>query len=135
MGIRLTSVFGAAALLSISAIMTTGAYGDEKVTPILKQKLEGLDNMEANIALVEADPGWATERHIHPGHVFVYVLEGSVELDVEGMEPVKLGPGDAAYEVPNNPMVGRNLSATDVARLIIFQVGEAGKELQIPKPE
>jgi quercetin dioxygenase-like cupin family protein len=135
MGIRFFTMLGTAALFSVSALFVTNAYGDEKITPLLKQKLEGVDNMEATIALVEADPGWATERHIHPGNVFVYVLEGSVELDVEGQDPVKLGAGEAGYELPNQPMIGRNLSSTESARLIIFQVGEAGKELMIPQPE
>ncbi len=135
MGIRFFTMLGAATLFSVSALLATNAFADEKITPILKQKLEGLDNMEANIALIEADPGWATERHIHPGHVFVYVLEGSIELDVEGQEPVKLGPGEAVYELPNKPMIGRNASSTDGARLIVFQVGESGQELMIPQPE
>ena len=135
MGVRFINTLGGAVLFSVFTLVSNSAYSDEKITPILIQKLDGLNNLEARIALVEADPGWATERYIHPGHVFVYVLEGSVELDVEGQDTVKLGAGGAAYELPNKPMIGRNASSTEGARLLVFQVGEIGQEMTIPKPE
>jgi quercetin dioxygenase-like cupin family protein len=119
--------------IAVSVLGFTAAFADEEATPVLKQALP--DNMEANIVLIEAGPGFETERHIHPGHVFVYVLEGAVELDVDGEDPVRVSAGEAVYEQPNKPMVGRNVSSTEDVRLIVFQVGEAGKPLQIDQPK
>ncbi len=94
-----------------------------------------MENMEANIVLFEVEPGFETERHIHPGHVFVYVLEGTVEVDAEGQDPIQVSAGEAAYELPNLPMVGRNTSSTEGARFVVFQVGEAGKPLMVNQPK
>jgi len=132
---RLITTMAALALISTSALVSTIALGDDKVTPVLKQELQGLEGMEANIVLFEVDPGFETERHIHPGHVFVYVLEGAVELDVEGKDPFRVSAGEAVYEEPDRPMVGRNASSTDGARFVVFQVGEAGKPLMVPQPQ
>jgi len=118
-----------------TALVSTAALGDENVTPLLKQEIQGMENMEANIALFEVDPGFETERHIHPGHVFVYVLEGTIEIDAEGEDPVRVSAGEAAYELPNLPMVGRNTSSTEGARFVLFQVGEAGKPLMVDQPQ
>jgi len=120
-------------LISASALGSAVALADEETIPLLKQALP--DNMEANIVRLEVGPGFETERHLHPGHVFVYVLEGAIDLIVDGKEPVHVSAGEVAYEEPNQPMVGRNASSTDGARLIIFQVGEAGKPLQVDQPK
>ena len=119
--------------IAVSVLGFTAAFADEEATPVLKQALP--DNMEANIVLIKAGPGFETERHIHPGHVFVYVLEGTVELDFDGEDPVRVSAGEAVYEQPNKPMVGRNVSSTEDVRLVVFQVGEAGKPLQIDQPK
>lgn len=125
----------ASTLLSAPVLFSNPAVADSETTPVLKQQLQGLDGMEANIVLFNVEPGFETERHIHPGHVFVYVLEGEIEVAVEGEEPVRASAGEAFYELPNKPMVGRNVSSTQGARFIVFQVGEAGKELMIAQPD
>jgi len=130
---RLIGTVAAMMLAPCSILGTSAALGDEAVTPLLKQAIE--DGLEVNILRLEAEPGFETERHLHPGHVFVYVLEGTVELLVEGEDPVRLSAGDAGYEQPNKTMVGRNASSTEGASAIIFQVGEAGKPLQVAQPQ
>ena len=130
---RLGALMAVLTLIAVSVVGGTAAFADEEVTPLLKQALS--DNMEANIVLIKADPGFETERHIHPGHVFIYVLEGAVELDVDGEDPVRVSAGEVVYEQPNKPMVGRNVSSTEDARFIVFQVGEAGKPMQIDQPK
>lgn len=111
------------------------ASADQTITPLLKQSLDGLEGMEANVALIEVSPGHETERHTHPGHVFLFVLEGEVELDLEGHDPIRVKAGEAAYELPNVPMVGRNISSSEGARLVLFQVGKANQEMTVPVPE
>jgi len=126
-----TTALAAAAVLSIA----TSALGDEAApAPLLTTALEGTDGLEVNILAIEAGPGFETERHLHPGHVFVYVIEGAVEIDVDGQEPVTINAGEAVYETPNQPMIGRNVSATEGARIVVFQVGKTGEPLEVPQP-
>ena len=130
---RLATSMAVMALISTSVLGSTTALGDEMVTPLLKQAIQ--DGMEVNILRIEAEAGFETESHLHPGHVFIYVLEGTVELVVDGEDTVRLSAGEAGYEQPNKPMVGRNASSTDGVSAIIFQIGEAGKPLQVDQPK
>ena len=126
----------AATIFVASVLLSSMALADEQITPLLKQNLEGMDGTEANVVLFEVEPGFETERHIHPGHVFIYVLEGTIEIDLEGRdEPIRIAAGEAAYEPANTPMVGRNASSTEGARFVVFQVGEAGEPLMVAQPE
>jgi quercetin dioxygenase-like cupin family protein len=131
----LISAGAASSVLAAIAFVPTIAFGEETVTPLLKQAINGTAQMEANVAQIDISPGHATERHVHPGHVFIYVLEGSIEIDVDGEEPLKASAGQAIYELPDRPMVGRNASSSEGARIIVFQVGEAGKPLEVPQPQ
>jgi len=127
----LAMALGATTLLSVAST----ALGDEVETPLLQTELAGTDGMVANMAVIEAGPGFETERHIHPGHVFLYVIEGAVEIELEGQDPVTVKAGEAAYETPNVPMIGRNISATEGAKILVLQVGKAGEPLEIPAPQ
>jgi len=129
----LTAIITASTLLLAPAFLSSMALADEEVTPLLKQSLDG---MEANVVLFEVEPGFETERHIHPGHLFIFVLEGAIEIDLEGEdEPIRIAAGKAAYEPANTPMVGRNASSTEGARFVVFQVGKAGEPLMVAQPE
>jgi quercetin dioxygenase-like cupin family protein len=130
---RLATSMAVVALISTSVLGSTSALGDEIVMPLLKQAIQ--DGMEVNILRLEAEPGFETERHFHPGHVFVYVLDGTVELVVDGEDTVRLSAGEVGYEQPNKPMVGRNASSTERVSAIVFQIGEAGKPLQVDQPK
>ena len=130
----LIAVAAGTCLLGAATLFPTAALSDEKITPVLKTELQGMEGMEANVVLFEVEPGFQTERHIHPGHVFVYVMEGAIVIDAEGAEPRTISAGEAVYELPDNPMVGRNASSTEGARFVVFQVGEAGKPLMVAHP-
>ncbi len=121
--------------LAIASQAPAFAESDSNVTKVLTTELEGLPGMEANIVLFEVGPGWSTINHIHPGHVFVYVIEGVVEINVEGRDPSRIEAGDAFHEVPDRPMIATNLSASEGARFVVFQVGEQGKPLMAAAPE
>ncbi len=131
----LITAIAASALVSAAALVSTTALGGEKVTPVLKSDLQGLDGMEANIVLFEVDPGFQTERHIHPGHVFIYVMEGTIEIDLDGQDTIRASAGEAIYELPDKPMVGRNGSSTEGARFVLFQIGPTGTPLMVPQPQ
>lgn len=122
----------ASALVAALALMPLLAAGE--TTSILKSTLEGQEGMEANIVRFDVGEEWVTDRHIHPGHVFVYVTEGSIEVDVEGEDPRRIAAGEAFYEPPDRPMVARTMSS-DGASFIVFQVGPQDKPIMVSQPE
>ena len=52
--------------------------------------------------IVEYPPGAVDPVHRHNANAFVYVLEGSVVMQLKGGEPVTLHPGQTFYEGPND---------------------------------
>ncbi len=102
-----------------------------KVTSLLKTTLAGMEGKEVSIVHISAPPGFVTAKHFHPGQVFIYVLEGAVTIEMEGDAPLKLGPGDVFQEPPGKSMVGKNLSSTHGAKLVVFQIGDKGKPLTV----
>lgn len=125
----------AAAALSVIGFAGHGVAGDAQTEAVLKSELHGAQLDEANIVHFEVEPGWETARHIHPGHVFVYVLEGTLEIDVEGEPQRTVSAGGAFHELPDKPMVARTATATEGAKFVVFQVGPAGEPIMVPHPE
>ena len=103
----------------------------QKITPLLKTTLAGMEGKEVNILHISASPGFVTAKHFHPGQVFVYVLEGTVTIEMEGDAPLKLGPGDVFEEPLGRSMVGKNLSSTHGAEFVVFQISDKGKPLMV----
>lgn len=129
---RHTPKGAASALVAVLACVPLLAAGE--TTQILQSTLEGQEGMEANIVRFDVGEDWVTDRHIHPGHVFVYVTEGSLEVDVEGEEPISVSAGEAFYELPDRPMIARTLSS-DGASFIVFQVGPEGEPIMVSETE
>ena len=134
-------IFAAVIAGTIAAGMATSQYArahddqnlvpTEKVTPLLKSPLNGVPSKEVNILHITASPGFVTARHYHPGQLFIYVLEGAVTIELDGKAPIKLAPGDVFEEPPGHPMVGKNLSSTHGAKLLVLQIGDKGKPLTV----
>lgn len=77
---------------------------------------------------VDFDPGGTTPRHSHPGEEIVYVLEGSLEYQIEGQAPVTLKAGDV-YFVPAEAIhTAKNVGTGNAAELSTYVV-EKGKPL------
>jgi quercetin dioxygenase-like cupin family protein len=82
---------------------------------------------------VEYEPGASSTKHRHDAHVFVYVLEGSVIMQVEGGKAVTLGPGETFYESPKDVhSVSKNASATKSAKFLVFIVKDKEKPPVLP---
>ena len=74
---------------------------------------------------VEYAPGASSAEHRHNAHTFVYVLEGSVTMQVKGGKEVTLGPGQTFYESPEDVhTVSKNASSTKPAKFLVFFVKE-----------
>ena len=87
------------------------------------------------ILVVEYPPGVASARHRHNAHTFVYVLEGSIIMQVDGGERVSLGPGQTFYENPDDVhAVSMNASETEPAKILVFLVKKQGAPGSVAVP-
>ncbi len=104
-----------------------------KVTPLLSKDLDGVAGKEAVMLTVEYAPGASSSKHRHNAHTFVYVLEGSIVMAVEGGKETTLGPGQTFYESPDDiHSVSKNASATQPAKFLVFFVKEKGAPASTP---
>ncbi|HEY6342486.1 MAG TPA: cupin domain-containing protein [Bryobacteraceae bacterium] len=106
---------------------------DAKVTPLMTKDLAGIAGKEGMMVTVEYAPGATSAVHRHNAHTFVYVLEGSVVMQVKGGKEVTLGPGETFYESPDDiHTVSRNASATKPAKFLVFFVKDKGSPTTVP---
>ena len=107
---------------------------EAKVAELFSKDLTDLPgNKEGLMITVEYPPGSVDPIHRHNAHGFIYVLEGSVVMQVKGGKQVTLTPGQTFYEGPNDVhTVGRNASTTKPAKILAFLVKDRGAPLVIP---
>jgi quercetin dioxygenase-like cupin family protein len=98
-----------------------------RAAPLMQRPLTGIPGKEGVMLEVTIPPGGGSSAHRHDADVFVYVLEGSVIMQVAGGEPRTLGVGQTFYENPKDVHVrSENASKTALARLLVFFVKNAG---------
>ena len=124
------------ALVGMLCLLAAPALAeDAKVNPILTKDLTGLAGKEGTMLMVDYGPGGSSARHKHNAHTFVYVLEGSIVMQVEGGKEVTLGPGQTFYESPTDiHTVSKNASNSQPAKFVVFMVKEKGAPIVIPAP-
>jgi quercetin dioxygenase-like cupin family protein len=106
---------------------------DAKVTPLMSKDLAECPGKEGLMITVVYPPGASDPIHRHNAHAFVYVLEGSVVMQLKGGKEVTLTPGQSFYEGPNDiHTVGRNASSTKPAKFIVFLVKDKGAPVLVP---
>jgi quercetin dioxygenase-like cupin family protein len=109
------------------------AADTSSVTPLLLKELPDFPGKEALVFTVDYPPGGQNPVHRHNAHAFIYVLEGSVVMQLQGGEPLTLTPGQVFYEGPADlHIVGRNASATKPAKLLVVLVKEKGADVILP---
>ena len=95
--------------------------------------LAGVSGKEVLMYTVDFPPGFASPVHRHNAQVSVYVLEGSVVMQVKGGKEVTLGPGQSFYENPNDiHVVSRNASSSEPAKFLVFLIKQKSAPLVIP---
>jgi quercetin dioxygenase-like cupin family protein len=120
-------------LLLVCLISTTLVAQEAKVAPLMSKDLTECPGKESVMITVEYPPGHSDEIHRHNAYVFVYVLEGSVVMQVRGGKEVTLTPGQTFYEGPDDiHLVGRNASKTKPAKFIAFFVKTKGAPILVP---
>jgi quercetin dioxygenase-like cupin family protein len=103
------------------------------VKPLMTKELADMPGKEALMITVEYPPGSSDPVHRHNAHTFVYVLEGSVVMQVKGGKQVTLTPGQTFYEGPSDVhVVGRNASSTKPARFLVLLLKDKGAPVLVP---
>jgi quercetin dioxygenase-like cupin family protein len=119
-------------LLSLMTRPVTGAQEPEVVT-LMSKALTDIPGKEAVMITVEYPPGGADPVHRHYAHAFVYVLEGSIVMQVKGGKEVTLTAGQTFYEGPEDVhVVGRNASTDRPAKFLVVLVKKKGAPVLVP---
>src|SRR5213592_928475 len=106
---------------------------EAQVTELLTKELTNLPGKEGLMITVVYPPGSSDPIHRHNAHAFVYVLEGSIVMQVKGGKEVTLTPGQTFYEGPDDVhVVGRNASQTKPAKFVVFFVKDKGAPVLVP---
>src|SRR5215510_6353253 len=109
-------------MLILLCLMTAAVTAQgPKVTPLMSKDLKDNPGKEVVMITVEYAPGGSDPIHRHDAQAFVYVLEGSVVMELNGGKQVTLKPGQTFYEGPDDVhTVGRNASSTEPAKFLVF---------------
>jgi quercetin dioxygenase-like cupin family protein len=100
---------------------------------LLTHDLSGVPGKEVKMLTVEYPPGGASTPHRHDANVFVYVLEGSLTMQLDGHPPVTLHAGDTFYEGPEDiHRVSANASTTLPAKFLVLTVADKGQPISRP---
>ena len=121
-------------ILALACLATGALVGQEpKVTQVLSKDLTDIPGKEGLMLTVEYPPGGSDPVHRHNAHGFIYVLEGSIVMQVRGGKEVTLTTGQTFYEGPSDVhVVGRNASQTKPAKFVVFFVKDKGAPILVP---
>ena len=120
--------------LPIGPLHSQEAPKEAKVTPLFSKDLADFPGKEGLMITVEYPPGSTDPIHRHNAHGFIYVLEGSIVMQVRGGKEVTLKPGQTFYEGPDDVhVVGRNASQTKPAKFVVFFVKDKGAPIVVPE--
>src|SRR6266566_956728 len=124
-------------ILVLACLMSGALIAQEaKVTELMSKDLTEFPGKEVLMITVEYPPGSVDPVHRHNAHAFVYVLEGSIIMQVKGGKEVTLTPGQTFYEGPNDVhVVGRNASGTKPAKFVVFFIKDKGAPVVVLAPE
>jgi quercetin dioxygenase-like cupin family protein len=106
---------------------------EAKVTPLMSKDLKEFPGKEAVMIKVEYPPGASDPIHRHNAQAFVYVLEGSIVMQLKGGKEMTLKPGETFYEGPDDVhIVGRTADKTKPAKFVVFLIKDKGAPVLVP---
>ncbi len=123
-GLAIATLIGAGAL----TIQAAQAQQDGiKRTDLQRHDLSA-PGWEAIQVRVDIAPGKAFPRHTHFGEEIIYVLEGTLEYEIDGKPPVTLKAGDVLFIPAGTVHAAKNNGTVPAAELATYVV-EKGKPL------
>ncbi|HZC16690.1 MAG TPA: cupin domain-containing protein [Caulobacteraceae bacterium] len=126
------------AAAALACALASAAHSQPPMPPtvtkvVMTHPLVGAPGKEVTLSEVSRGPGAGSAPHRHDANTFVYVLEGKVEMQVQGGPLLTLGPGEVFYESPSDiHIVSRNASATAPATILVVFVKQAGAPTTVP---
>jgi quercetin dioxygenase-like cupin family protein len=121
------------ALVLLCLMTGTAMAQQDEVTSLMSKDLPESPGREILVITVEHPPGGSSPVHRHNAHAVVYVLEGSVVMQVKGGKEVTLTPGQTFYEGPGDVhVVDRNASSTKPAKFLVFLIKDKGAPVLMP---
>ena len=121
------------ALVLLCLMSGTATAEEPKVTSLMSKDLAESPGREVLMLTVEHAPGGSSAIHRHNAHAFVYVLEGSVIMQLKNGEQVTLTPGQPFYEGPDDVhLVDRNASSTEPAKFLVVLIKNKGAPALVP---
>jgi quercetin dioxygenase-like cupin family protein len=120
--------------LALLCLMTGTAVAQQpNIASLMSKALAENPDKEVLMITVEYAPGGSDPIHRHNAQAFVYVLEGSIVMQVKGGEKVTLTPGQTFYEGPDDVhVVGRNASPSKPAKFLVFLIKNKGAPVLVP---
>src|SRR5713101_1387093 len=92
-------------LMSVLAFLIAGTLiaQDAKVTPLMSKDLAEFPGKEGLMITVVYPPGASDPIHRHNAHAFLYVLEGSVVMQLKDGKEITLTPGQTFNCITTEP--------------------------------
>jgi len=119
--------------MTILVILAGSAMHGQSVTPLMSKDIPEFPGKEVEMITVQYAAGAVDPIHRHNAHVFVYVLEGKIIMQVKGGMQRELGPGETFYEGPDDiHTVGRNASKSKPAKFLVFFIKDKNSPILTP---
>ena len=121
------------ALVLLCLTSGTAMAQESKVTSLMSKALTDNPGKEVLMITVEHAPGGSNASHRHNAQAFVYVLQGSVVMQLKGGQQVTLTPGQTFYEGPDDVhTVDRNASGTNPAKFLVLLIKDKDAPALVP---
>lgn len=125
-----------ALMLAVTVLLAGVGASAQQQSPsstLMTKAFADIPGKEGTMITVEYAPGASGQVHRHNAHVFVYVLEGQIVMQVQGGSEQVLNAGQTFYESPSDVhSVGRNASTTKPAKFLVFMVKDTGAPVSVP---
>jgi quercetin dioxygenase-like cupin family protein len=123
--------------LLFASLVPAGTQPQEafKAKELLQKDLNAYagGDLVLSVGEITIAPGASGARHRHPGPTFVYVLEGAVEIELEGAPAKIYGAGETFYEDPHQLHIStKNVSKAEPARILVYHLSHKGEPLTQP---
>ena len=129
---KTTRIIAVSALVVASALALHAARAQQpgsKRTELQRHDLSATGREVVQVR-VDFDPGYVALRHTHHGEEIIYVLEGTLEYEIDG-KPATVKPGDVLFVPAGTAHSVKNVGAGNGAELATYVV-EKGKPLVVP---
>lgn len=121
---------------AVCGVLPVSRANAADVRQLMAKPLSELPGKEAVMLEVSYPPGAKDMVHRHDAHALVYVLEGTIQMQLQGGPQVTLKAGDTFYEGPDDVHVlGRNASNSEPARFVVVLLKRQGAPVLTPVDE